>query len=231
MRIISNEQLKEILGSHTKWLNGENGVRANLCNADLRGVNLREADFRGANLHGADLRGADLHGANLYGADLREADLRGANLHGADLRWVDFRGADLRGANLRRADLRWANFSEAKIDMDEFYKICPLRCPETGAFIGWKKADGHIVKLEIPEDALRSSATTNKCRCSKAKVLAIENLDGLVANVCKVSSNHDSSFVYEVGKTVEVKNFDRDRKNECAPGIHFFCTRQEAVEY
>ena len=226
MRTLSNEQLEEILRSHRKWLNGENGVRADLCGADLRGADLRGENLREADLRRANLRGVDLLGAYLRGADLRRADLRGADLYGADLCW-----ADLRGANLYGVDIYGADLSGAKIDMDEFNKICPLRCPETGAFIGWKKADGHIVKLEIPEDALRSSATTNKCRCSKAKVLAIEYLDGSAADICEVSSDYDFSFVYEVGKTVEVKNFDRDRKNECAPGIHFFCIRQEAVVY
>lgn len=55
---------------------------------------------------------------------------------------------------------------------------CPIACPEKGAFIGFKKANEFIVELEIFEDAKRSSATTRKCRCSKAKVLSITNLDG-----------------------------------------------------
>ena len=38
-------------------------------------------------------------------------------------------------------------------------------------------------------------------------------------------------FKYTVGETVEVKDFDPDRWNECSTGIHFFMDRQEAVEY
>jgi hypothetical protein len=34
-----------------------------------------------------------------------------------------------------------------------------------------------------------------------------------------------------VGETIEVKDFDDDRWNECSAGIHFFITRKEAVEY
>lgn len=65
-----------------------------------------------------------------------------------------------------------ANLSGAKLDW-------PLVCPEKGSFIGYKKCrDDLIVELEIPEDALRSSATTRKCRCSKANMLSITNLDG-----------------------------------------------------
>ena len=62
-------------------------------------------------------------------------------------------------------------------------------------------------------------------------MLAIENYDGTMAHCSAVQSYHDSSFIYEVGKTVTVDNFDTNRWNECAPGIHFFITRGEAVQY
>ena len=88
-----------------------------------------------------------------------------------------------------------------------------------------------IVKLHIPSDAKRSSATTRKCRCSKAEVIAIYNLDGTEAEETTCHSDYDHSFIYEVGKTVEVTDFDEDRWNECAKGIHFFISRQEALDY
>lgn len=156
--------------------------------------------------------------ANLYGADLYDANLRCANLYGADLS-----GANLRGADLRGADLRGANLSRAK----GLY----LACPSEGSFIGWKKASGYIVKLRIPEDARRSSATGNKCRCDKAFVVEIQNIDGSKADVDTVKSSHDSNFAYVAGAMVEVNDFDDNRWNECAPGIHFFIDRRAAVEY
>ena len=97
----------------------------------------------------------------------------------------------------------------------------PLACPEVGSFIAFKKASDYIVKLEIPEDAKRSSATTTKCRASKANVLAILNADGSESDVYCVPSDHDPKFNYEIGKTVEVEDFDEDRWNECSTGIHF----------
>ena len=104
-------------------------------------------------------------------------------------------------------------------------------CPEEGDFIGWKKASNRIIKLHIPEDALRSSSTTRKCRCSKAEVVEIYNFDGTIADERQVASSRDSSFVYEIGKTVEVKDFDTNRWEECTRGIHFFLNRQEAIYY
>ena len=186
---------------------------ANLCGADLYGANLCDANLSGANLRDADLCDANLRDANLRDANLYGADLCDANLSGANLRDADLRGADLRGANLRDA------------------KGCYLSCPTEGSFIGWKKASGHIVKLRIPEDARRSSATGHKCRCDKAYVMEIQNMDGTKATEDTVRSDHDKNFVYTVGATVEVPDFDDNRWSECAPGIHFFIDRREAVEY
>ena len=191
--------------------------------ANLRDANLRDANLRDANLCGANLCGADLCGADLRGADLRGANLRGANLRGADLRDADLRDADLRGANLRGADLRGANLRGVR--------GAYIACPTDGSFIGWKKASGYIVKLQIPEDARRSSAGGEKCRCDKAYVVEIQNADGTKADIETIHSNHDANFVYTVGATVEVSDFDGDRWNECAPGIHFFIDRRAAVEH
>ena len=143
-----------------------------------------------------------------------------ANLCVADLRGADLRGADLYKADLYEADLRRAkNFN------------FPIACPEKGTFTAFKKAGKYIIELEIPADALRSSSTTRKCRCSKAKVISITNLDGTPSDVKSVASGYDSKFIYTIGETVEVPNFDINRWNECAPGIHFFITRQEAIDY
>ena len=228
------------------------------CDANLRGADLSDADLSDANLRGADLRRANLYDADLYGADLRDANLRGTDLRDADLRDADLRCADLRcanlrcanlrcanlyGANLRDADLRCADLRCANLYGANLYgadlrdanlrdaKGCYLSCPTEGSFIGWKKASGHIVKLRIPEDARRSSATGHKCRCDKAYVMEIQNMDGTRATVDAVRSDRDKNFVYTVGATVEVPDFDDNRWSECAPGIHFSIDRGAAVEY
>ena len=104
--------------------------------------------------------------------------------------------------------------------------------PETGTFVGWKKGrDGELIKLLILEDAFRSSATTRKCRCSKAIVLDIRNELGYWANINQARSEHDYDFVYKKGEMVSVPNFDFDRWKECAAGIHFFITAREAMKY
>ena len=227
MKTISNDDLKEILRKHVLWIMGDpKGEKADLGGADLRGLNLRCADLTRANLSGANLSGA-----NLRCAVLIEADLTGVNLYKADLYKADLYKADLTGANLRKAYLYGAYLYGADLSGADDLRL-PIACPEEGSFIGFKKCLNElIVKLEIPADALRCSDTRRECRCSKAKVLSITNVDGSDADTDTVASKYDKNFIYEVGETVEVPNFDTNRWNECAPGIHFFVTRQEAVEY
>ena len=151
-----------------------------------------------------------------------------ANLKGANLIYANLRGANLRGANLSYADLSNADLSNVTYNcLTAFFAT---QCPEEGSFIGFKKANNKIVKLLITEDSLRSSATSRKCRCSKAKVLSITSLDAK-ESFDKIASKYDRNFIYEVGKIVEVKDFDKNRWNECSTGIHFFITREEAVNY
>ena len=249
MKTYTHNELCEILRLHNLWVNNiDGGVRArlseanlseaNLSEADLRGANLRRANLRGANLRGADLRGADLSEANLRGADLSEANLRGANLRGADLSEADLRGANLRRANLRGADLRGADLRGADLseaDLRGANLKLPIACPEEGSFIGFKKLKfdnfDYIVKLEIPSEAKRCSATSRKCRCEYAKVLSITGLDGSSTDIKSITNITYKACTYEVGQIVYPDSFDEDRWNECSHGIHFFITRQEAVDY
>ena len=106
----------------------------------------------------------------------------------------------------------------------------PLQCPESGEYTAYKKVNGKIVKLIIPADAKRSSATSRKCRASKAIVVEIMDFNGKPCSN-SVASDYDKSFVYAVGETVEVEDFDGDRWKECSTGIHHFITFEEAVRY
>ena len=256
MRKIDEAELNKILSNHKLWLMDEsNGIRADLSGIDLEYADLDGADLRDANLSGADLRGADLRSANLWYADLRGADLRdaslgcadlgyadlgGANLGGADLSGADLRDADLRGANLGHANLYDADFSGADLGGANLWStdlscvkniFFPMACPEKGSFIAFKKTGCYIIELFIPSNAKRCSATSRKCRCSKAKVISITTPSGDKTNITEVHSNYDPNFIYKLGEYVEVKNFDDNRWNECSTGIYFFITRQEAVNY
>ena len=260
---VGDRSLSEILRDHESWIKtyymyhsmifmpidrDEFKMRAVLSYELLDHVNFTETDLRGANLDNAnftrsDFYGARLHGANLNRAIFREAKLCYANLSRANLRGADLRGADLTGANFSGAILYGANLKDA-INVP----YIPLACPERGAFIGYKAASDCLVCLEIPEDARRLSATTRKCRCDKAKVLDIVQINGDYreelwhhptnwdhkAKLChpaEVKSTYDPDFIYRVGETVKVDNFDEDRWTECSTGIHFFLNSVDAIKY
>lgn len=224
--ILEGETIEAILEKYGRdCLRRADLRRAGLSDANLSATNLCHANLRGANLRSADLSYAILCHANLSHANLNGADLRGVNL------WrVNLSGADLSGADLSGADLSGANHVKLSIA-----KISIL--PDEGDIIGWKKAlalDGApiIVKLLIPADAQRSNATGRKCRASTARVLDLQDKQGnsLPPDTTAYSS-FDPDFTYKKGETVHVEDFDTNRWNECAPGIHFFITRIEAVKY
>ena len=230
MKTYTTEELKTIIENHQHWLkedcDGWEDMKADLCDAYLCDAYLR----------GAYLRGANLCDANLGGADLCDAYLCDANLGGAYLCDANLRGASLRGADLCDAYLCGAKNLDS-VTYNEQTSFFALQCPETGAFIAWKKAivagqgGACIVELLVPSEAKRSSATSRKCRVSKAKVLSIKSIDGK-EDFDKAIAQYDNSFVYEVGQFVEPKNgFGEDRWVECDAGIHCFITRKEAENY
>ena len=239
-------------------LHGANLHGANLRGADLHGANLHDANLRYANLCGAYLScaylcGADLSHANLRYANLSDAylscaylshaDLSHANLSDANLRGADLHGANLHDANLSGADLSHANLSDANLRDANHVQLSIAKTsilPDEGDIIGWKKAwtddtmppKSVIVKLLIPADAQRSNGTGRKCRASTARVLDLQDKQGnSLPSDTTAYSGHDTDFTYKKGETVHVEDFDTNRWNECAPGIHFFITRIEAVEY
>ena len=123
-------------------------------------------------------------------------------------------GANLSGANLYGANLRSAKNSELA-------QAQTVILPE-GNLVGWKKCKGNIiVKLLIPQKALRSNATGRKCRANFVKVLRIFNgTEGI--------SQHDEKTLYRKGETVTCDTWNEDRWTECGGGIHFYLTRVEA---
>ena len=152
--------------------------------------------------------------ANLENANLENANLENANLY----------NANLENANLRYANLENANLENANLDIKEQVRKGFV---VQRKFTGWKKCCNDVlVKLEIPKGAIVFSINGNKCRTNIAKIVKIEGGNGKTA-----VSKHDVNFVYKLGKTVKVDDFNCMYNIECAEGIHFFRTKKEAKEY
>lgn len=226
---------------------------ANLAYADLRYADLRCADAENVDFMSADLKYAKLSDANLKRANFKYADSRFADFKYADLRyacaistgfegcdfesailrWANLKHADLEGADLKYADISYARLSGAlmkDIEVNTHTTGYALACPEKGSFIGYKKAGKCIVELLILDDSKRVSATSARCRTDKARVLEIRDIEtnALVDEVC---SDYDSKFIYKTGEIICVKDFDNDRWNTFTTGIHFFISKDEAMNY
>lgn len=240
---MTREEFDYLYSLHQLWLQDkENGKRLvitgeNFSNWVFVDLDLRHADlihnrFRLCDFRRANLANADLSNCILFGSDFRLANLYGARLRGNEFYNVDLRYADLRYIDIDGSDFRCAKTNNANIDnvrINVFTNGYPLACPEKGSFTAYKRAQGYIVELLIPEDALRSSAFNRKCRCNKAKIVEITKKTGEIAEVSSVHSDYDKNFIYTVGETVFVDDFDTNRWHECGKGIHFYITREEAI--
>lgn len=205
----------------------------NRCNFD------EDCKFISADFNDCDLTNIETENGTIFaGASFDKCDFEDANCYGAIFRDTAFWNTNLTNVRMYEADFTNADFTNCKLDnikYDECTCGIALACPEKGAFTAYKKAelyncDRCIVELQVPADALRSSATTRKCRVSKAKVVAVYRMDGKSIKQNAYSS-HTRSFVYKIGKMVEVKNFDKNRWDECSTGIHCFITKKEAEHY
>lgn len=171
-----------------------------------------------------------------------------AILYNATINHITFEGpcsfydAVLKNCHISRLNAEFmenANFETADICGNTINADKFMVCPEDGSFTGWKrvvtaKEEPLIVKLEIPANAQRSSANGRKCRASEAKVIAIYDMNTGKAYPKNryAYSIYRPGFKYKVGETVACeKEFDTNRWNECASGIHFFMTRREAENY
>ena len=147
--------------------------------------------------------------ANLSRADLSRADLSGANLSRADLYGANLSGADLSGADLSGVNLGFRSI-----------------VPAVGTFTAFKKLrHGTIAEVQIPGNAQRVGGLTGrKCR---AEFVIVTNMFGATTDC----SFYDPSVIYEVGRTITPLTWDNDVRIECAGGIHFFLSREEAEAY
>ena len=207
----------DLLGFEFRY---ENKTYIKIDYANLENANLENANLRYANLRYANLENANLENANLRYANLRYANLRYANLENANLRY-----ANLENANLENANLRYANLENANLDESEEKRKGQIIKEKVIVF---KKCQQKIVELELQVGSIVFCINGKKCRTNKAKVVSI---DGKKTKGLTIASNYNDDFIYEVGKMVEVEDFDLMYNVECSTGIHFFYDREDAENW
>lgn len=126
-------------------------------------------------------------------------------------------------------------------------RYVPVHCPNEGSFIAYKvvrtvKDDTikkYLVKLLIPEDALRTSGYFSEGKCRASKVIPLEirgedrkKYDSAINNLPFYSMTPvEDPVIYQVNTIVKANFYDDDRKFTCSNGIHFFLDRQTAMDF
>lgn len=207
------------ISMRAKKLEGMDFSRVDFSNSDFKDVNFKSCKFDNAKLQYTKFENCDLSGssfayADLFAADLRTCDLSGSNFDGADF----------------FAALLW----EAKLDnlfVTDRTKFFRNYCPEEGYIFGYKKCfNERMVQLLIPKDAKRCSSTTNACRCDKARVVAITDVNKK-ESYKEAMSFVDPNFIYRLGEMVYADSYNEDRWHDSSHGIHFWMTFEEALGY
>ena len=147
---------------------------------------------------------------------------------------VDGRVFDLTSEQFGNEKLNYDDYADviSNVIIDDKTQNYKMHCPETGAFLGYKKCFNNLlVTLLIPADARRVCSTTRPCRCDKAKVINITSFDFKehYKEAWSLCSSYD--FKYTLGEMVYPDSFNPDRWMESTHGIHFWMTMEEAMAY
>jgi len=223
-----------------------------------RGVDFSYVDFYKQDVSGVDFHGANLFSANFREAtamtcNFRETTLNNSNFDNADASESDFYGASMRMASFYRTKLwktnfAYADFGHADLLEADLYKstLCGAAFGDTRnmpyvptwlpveSFIGWVKVIGedenYIVKIKILNDSQRTRGVGDICRCDKALVLEIQDLEGTKLDIEEIEY-HDrwGTLVFRVWEVTECEDWYPGRWNDCKAGITFFIDRQSAV--
>lgn len=228
--MMHKQVFEKIVFGHKKWLQsqGEFGAPLHILDEEFC------FDIDHANFHFAQFENCWFRCCNFTDCDFTMA-------HFNNCRFVECRfSGDFRNANFYRTNLNGLDLSFAQnLEWARFKKNCAynnIQCPDEGSFIGWAIAyyfgELVLVKLEIPEDALRSSATNRLCRANKAKVLAICMPNGAELTTKEIKAAQMNPLItFTIGETVEIKNFNENRWRTDTPCIEFFITKQDAIDY
>lgn len=107
--------------------------------------------------------------------------------------------------------------------------ITPIVTVTEDVLVYKKLLGGYICTLKLLQGQTFQCERYNKCRTSFAYVEKIESISKPADIITTGVSSYDTNFVYAVGTTVSTKY--NPMINECSDGIHFFLTKQEAIDY
>lgn len=212
----------------------ENGILRDLY---IYGENLYSINFSGLTLENVEFDRCNLDLCKFNNAELLSTDFNTCIINRIYFGTCKIKKVDFIRCLLD--EVYFTNSSFDNVDFD-FSTLLDVKLPERENIrrgvilkedlIGYKKGrNAEIITLLIPKGSVVFSINNNKCRTNRAKVLEIKNSFG--RNVETAISDFDHTFVYKVGQSYEIDNFDTRYNIECGTGIHFFKTLEEAIQY
>jgi hypothetical protein len=117
------------------------------------------------------------------------------------------------------------------VDLDETELPAYERLPQEGAFIAYKYTSEHILRLEIPAGAARTSCLTGpKCRAERARVMDILAADGSDCDA-ETARSHHREYIYYEGEMAVADDWDPDIRVACTHGIHIYPSKRLALRH
>lgn len=212
-------------------LRGANLQGCNLSKAVITTTGMRETALTGSSAHSAYMRAVDLADSHLCGATFMSSVIKDSRMPRCNLRGANFIDCLIDHTSLQDSDLRFAHMSTTKLTGSSMKRaniegasFDAFQIPD-GDLVGWKAIRGLIVELLIPREARRTANIMNrKCRAEYAVVVRVHG-----DSIGPIGSR--SGCLYQEGHRVTPDSYDDDIRLDCAHGIHFFLTKEEAEQW
>lgn len=232
-------EINEVVRKHQAYLKGSIALfKGNVADdgerAHFQGIDLTDVVFDWVDLQCADFSGCDLSHVTFGNCTLRDADFRGANVVGARVFgcWTYGSFAPEISSKLGYRVIRGVVTAPMVINGElTGYKVGFVKAPMGPQVSTLCPA---IITLRIPSEAKKVVFKGDKCRCSCAHVENIVDLFGFAHKYAFATYNYEEgsdNFKYEVGKIAVPDGFNDNPGVTCSHGIHFFLTKQEALDY
>lgn len=214
---MANYQHLQLIQNGPKFLNlwreANPGFVLDLCDANLRRVdlvhaNLNNALLRNAQLEWADFRWADLAGADLTGARLNRADFHKADMAGALLAKAHCGDTNFEDTNLRGADLNEAIFTHTRMMNTDLSGV-------TGLEFAIHHAPSILDFETLEKSGYLPSEFLRGCGLQDSAIQAVLSFDKpALAESIEQEGNYYSCFIsYSTKDSVFVKKLNDDLQN------------------
>ena len=190
-------------------------------------ITINSSNFTLSNFEGCKFKNAKVYDSTLFICNLLNIFTKNTSFNFCSLYKSFIHRHNEGSLDINRTELDFANIDDLANVRGRYIEYRAGKILNE-PIIGYKKCRTcddlrAIVTLEIPKGAIVFSINGCKFRTNKVKVLAIDRVDTAYALYNNMS--------YHVGDEITINDFNCMYNVECASGIHFFMTKEEAINY